>query len=41
VQITTIAVAEVPHALPFDMEPAQQRTQGSGSGFIFDDAGTS
>jgi serine protease Do len=39
VQITTIAVTEVPHALPFDIEPAQQRTQGSGSGFIFNDAG--
>lgn len=39
VQITTIAVTDVPHALPFDIEPAQQRTQGSGSGFIFDNAG--
>jgi serine protease Do len=39
VQITTVAVAEVPHALPFDMEPLQQRTQGSGSGFIFDGSG--
>lgn len=39
VQITTIAVADVPHALPFDMEPTQQRTQGSGSGFIFDEDG--
>jgi serine protease Do len=39
VQVTTIAVTEVPHALPFDVEPAQQRTQGSGSGFIFDESG--
>jgi serine protease Do len=39
VQITTIAMAEVPHSLPFDMEPAQQPTQGSGSGFIFDGDG--
>jgi serine protease Do len=38
VQITTIAVAEVPHALPFDIEPTQ-RMQGSGSGFIFDASG--
>jgi serine protease Do len=38
VQITTIAVADVPHALPFDIEPTQ-RTQGSGSGFIFDAGG--
>jgi serine protease Do len=38
VQITTIAVAEVPHALPFDIEPTQ-RMQGSGSGFIFDAGG--
>jgi serine protease Do len=38
VQITTIAVADVPHALPFDIEPTQ-RMQGSGSGFIFDASG--
>jgi serine protease Do len=38
VQITTIAVAEVPHSLPFDFEPTQ-RMQGTGSGFIFDEDG--
>jgi serine protease Do len=38
VQITTVAVAEAPHALPFDLEPTQ-RMQGSGSGFIFDGNG--
>ncbi|CAN5834215.1 DegQ family serine endoprotease [soil metagenome] len=37
VQITTIAVAEMPAALlPFHAEPMQQRMQGSGSGFIID-----
>jgi serine protease Do len=38
VQITTIALPNTPHALPFDMEPTQ-RTLGSGSGFIFDTHG--
>jgi S1-C subfamily serine protease len=38
VQITTIAVADVPHSLPFDFEPTQ-RMQGTGSGFIFDEDG--
>jgi serine protease Do len=37
VQITTIAVADMPaQLLPFHREPMQQRTQGTGSGFIFD-----
>jgi serine protease Do len=40
VQITTVAVADMPtQLLPFHPELQQQRTQGSGSGFIIDDAG--
>jgi serine protease Do len=40
VQITTIAVAELPQqVLPFHPEGLEQRTQGSGSGFIFDQRG--
>jgi serine protease Do len=40
VQITTIAVAEMPaQLLPFHPQGAEQRTQGSGSGFIFDERG--
>jgi serine protease Do len=39
VQITTVAVAEIPaQVLPFHPE-GQQRMQGSGSGFIIDEAG--
>jgi serine protease Do len=40
VQIATVAVEEIPtQALPFHPEGMEQRTQGSGSGFIFDPAG--
>jgi serine protease Do len=40
VQITTIAVSELPaQLLPFHPQGAEQRTQGSGSGFIFDERG--
>jgi serine protease Do len=40
VQITTVAVADMPQQLlPFHPEGAEQRTQGSGSGFIFDERG--
>jgi serine protease Do len=40
VQITTIAVAEVPAPLtPFHPQGTEQRTQGSGSGFIIDEQG--
>jgi serine protease Do len=40
VQITTVAVAEVPTQLmPFHPQGTEQRTQGSGSGFIFDASG--
>jgi serine protease Do len=40
VQIATIAVEEVPpQLLPFHPQGGQQRTQGTGSGFIFDEDG--
>ena len=40
VQITTIAVQDMPsQLLPFHREPLQQRTQGTGSGFIIDSNG--
>lgn len=40
VQITTVALEEVPRqVLPFHPEGMEQRTQGSGSGFIFDQGG--
>ncbi|HSJ26560.1 MAG TPA: trypsin-like peptidase domain-containing protein [Longimicrobiales bacterium] len=40
VQITTVAVNEIPQqALPFHPEGIEQRTQGTGSGFIFDERG--
>jgi serine protease Do len=40
VQITTVAVSEIPQqVLPFHPEGMEQRTQGSGSGFIFDARG--
>jgi serine protease Do len=40
VQITTVAVEEMPRQLlPFHPEGTEQRTQGSGSGFIFDARG--
>ncbi|MGH7465734.1 MAG: trypsin-like peptidase domain-containing protein, partial [Longimicrobiales bacterium] len=40
VQIRTVAVADVPVGFPgFQQEAPQQRTQGTGSGFVFDERG--